>query len=78
MLQSRYGRELAKEHAMTLIELLMMKHAQRLSEAQRAFQMAKREKDKLCMGYLIFLGDEAFRKCGRWANEKRRVDAYEV
>ena len=64
--------------ALRLLDKLVDHHARRMGQAQRWFKIANAEDNHLWKSHLITMGDDAFRQCGKWSNERRRVRAYSV
>ena len=68
----------AQVRALHYVQKLINHHAKRMSQAQRWYRIADAEGNQLWKSHLITMGDDAFKECGRWSNEYRRVQAYEL
>jgi hypothetical protein len=72
--RKRWGKAIA----LHLLDRLVAHHGQRLSKLQRYLRLAKAYNNTLWERHLLNLIDDAFRNCGRWSNERRRVKAFDV
>ena len=64
--------------ALRYLDILVAHHARRMSNAQRWYRIADADGNQLWKSHLITMGDDAFRQCGKWSNERRRARAYSV
>jgi hypothetical protein len=68
----------AKVRALGLIDILIAHHGARLSKFHRDLRLARAHNNFTWEHHLMNLYDHAFRQCGRWANERRRVRAFKL
>lgn len=64
--------------ALRYLDILVDYHAKRMSNANRWFKLAVADDNQLWKSHLITMGDDAFRQCGKWSNQRRRARAFSV